>query len=198
MTKWHALSTSGGLMQRLLEGAGASKGAAAGTPSATEAASALGIENASGLTIAKTVALPLLGPLGTAGVVLVFTIFILLSNEDLRDRLVRLVGRQDLHRTILAMNDAAYRLSRYFLFQLLLNGGFGLLIGLCLWWGRAAEPDALGHPRRAHAVRALHRRLHRPGAAPACWRWPWCRAGHWRIVVLGLFHRLRTGHGSGD
>jgi predicted PurR-regulated permease PerM len=144
MTKWHSLSTGGGLMQRLLQGTNPGKGAAAGAPSATEAASALGMENASGLSIAKTVALPLLGPLGTAGVVLVFTIFILLSNEDLRDRLVRLVGRHDLHRTILAMNDAAYRLSRYFMFQLVLNGGFGLLIGLCLWWAGLPNPMLWG------------------------------------------------------
>ncbi len=86
----------------------------------------------SGLTIARTVAQPILAPLATGGVVLVFTIFILLSNEDLRDRLVRLAGRQDLHRTILAMNDAASRLSRFFLFQVVINATFGLVIGLCL------------------------------------------------------------------
>ena len=87
----------------------------------------------SGLAIARMLAQPLLGPLATGGIVFVFTIFILLSHEDLRDRLVRLVGRQDLHRTILAMNDAASRLSRYFLFQLGLNSAFGVLIGICLW-----------------------------------------------------------------
>ena len=64
---------------------------------------------------------------------LVFTIFILMARDDLRDRLVRLVGRQDLHRTILAMNDAGRRLSRYFLYQLGLNTGFGIVIGTCLW-----------------------------------------------------------------
>ena len=63
---------------------------------------------------------------------LIFTIFILLYNEDLRDRFVRLVGRRDLHRTILAMNEAGRRLSRYFLFQLLINSGFGLFIGTML------------------------------------------------------------------
>ena len=144
MGKWHALSTGNGLVHRLLEGTETGKAAAAGPPSATEAASALGIENASGLTIARTLAQPLLSPLATAGVVLVFTIFILLSNEDLRDRLVRLVGRQDLHRTILAMNDAARRLSRYFLFQLLLNGSFGVVIGLTLWWAGLPNPMLWG------------------------------------------------------
>lgn len=83
---------------------------------------------ASTIGIVRTVASPLFAPLATIGVVMVFVIFVLLYREDLRDRLVRLVGRQDLHRTILAMNDAARRLSRYFLFQLGLNVGFGVFI----------------------------------------------------------------------
>ncbi|HEY0206157.1 MAG TPA: AI-2E family transporter [Acetobacteraceae bacterium] len=88
---------------------------------------------ASTFGIVRTVAGPVFGPLATMGVVVVFLLFVLLNREDLRDRLVRLVGRQDLHRTILAMNDAARRLSRYFLFQLSLNVSFGLFIGTGLW-----------------------------------------------------------------
>ncbi len=130
--KWHALADGSGPLHTLLR-AVLPATSTPGTAAPKEAASALGLGSISGLTLARTVALPLLGPLGTAGVVLVFTVFILLSNEDLRDRLVRLVGRRDLHRTILAMNDAAGRLSRYFLFQLGLNTGFGCVIGLCLW-----------------------------------------------------------------
>ncbi len=133
LTKWTALSEGGGLLQTVIQGIIPAPGPHGATAPGGEAASALGLGGVSGLTLARTVALPLLGPLGTAGVVLVFTIFILLSNEDIRDRLVRLVGRRDLHRTILAMNDAASRLSRYFLFQLALNTGFGTVIGLSLW-----------------------------------------------------------------
>lgn len=88
---------------------------------------------ASTLGIVRSVAGPVFGPLATMGVVIVFLLFVLLNREDLRDRLVRLVGRQDLHRTILAMNDAAHRLSRYFVFQLSLNVSFGVFIGLGLW-----------------------------------------------------------------
>ena len=95
-------------------------------------------------SVARTVAQPLLGPVTTAGIVLVFTIFILLSSEDLRDRLVRLVGRRDLHRTILAMNDAARRLSRYFLFQLVLNTGFGTIIGVGIPGWRACRTRSCG------------------------------------------------------
>ena len=74
------------------------------------------------------------------GVVVVFVIFVLLSREDLRDRLVRLVGRRDMHRTILAMNDAARRLSRYFLIQLALNSGFGAFIAAGLWTAGLPSP----------------------------------------------------------
>ena len=100
-------------------------------PAAPAAGGGTGVASTFG--IVRTVAGPVFGPLATMGVVVVFLLFVLLNREDLRDRLVRLVGRQDLHRTILAMNDAARRLSRYFLFQLSLNVSFGLFIGMGLW-----------------------------------------------------------------
>ena len=57
-----------------------------------------------------------------------------MQREDLRDRFIRLAGGGDLQRTTLAMNDAARRLSRYFLAQVLLNTGFGIVVacGLAL------------------------------------------------------------------
>ena len=76
---------------------------------------------------------PVLGPLETILIVLVIAIFILMEREDLRDRFIRLVGSDDLHRTTAAMNDAAERLSRYFLSQLAVNTTFGLVIGVGLW-----------------------------------------------------------------
>ena len=96
---------------------------------AVATAPATAFEAPSTLVIVRTVAPSLLGVLATLGVVLIFVVFVLLFREDLRDRLVRLVGRQDLHRTILAMNDAARRLSRFFLFQVAINTGFGAFIG---------------------------------------------------------------------
>ena len=76
---------------------------------------------------------PVLGPLATTAVVFILAVFILLQREDLRDRMIRLFGSRDLHRTTLAMNDAAKRLSRYFLMQIAINGCFGVVIGLGLW-----------------------------------------------------------------
>jgi len=59
-------------------------------------------------------------------------VMILLEREDLRDRLLRLAGRRDLHRTTVAMDDAARRISRYLSRQLIVNACCGLPIGFGL------------------------------------------------------------------
>jgi len=76
---------------------------------------------------------PLIHPLATTGIVVIFVIFILMQMQDLRNRLVRLAGSQDLQRTTAAIDDAGQRLSRLFLTQLGLNAGFGVVIGAGLW-----------------------------------------------------------------
>jgi len=75
---------------------------------------------------------PLLGPLATTAIIIVFVIFILMMREDLRDRLIRLAGSTDIPHATAAIDDAARRLSRLFLAQLALNAGFGVLVGLGL------------------------------------------------------------------
>jgi predicted PurR-regulated permease PerM len=80
------------------------------------------------IEIARRVVTPVVDPALTTAIVLVVTIFILLQREDLRDRMIRLFGSSDLHRTTVAMNDAARRLSRYLLTQLAVNGAFGVII----------------------------------------------------------------------
>jgi predicted PurR-regulated permease PerM len=76
---------------------------------------------------------PLIHPLTTTGIVVIFVIFILMQSQDLRNRMIRLVGASDLQRTTAALDDAGQRLSRLFLTQLALNAGFGLIIGAGLW-----------------------------------------------------------------
>jgi predicted PurR-regulated permease PerM len=85
------------------------------------------------LQLARSVLVPLVEPLATIGIVFVVLVFILLQREDLRDRMIRLFGSDDLHRTTAAMDDAARRLSRYFLIQLALNASFGVVIAIGLW-----------------------------------------------------------------
>ena len=76
---------------------------------------------------------PLLGPLATTMLIVIFIIFILIAREDLRDRLIRLVGATDIPHMTAALDDAGHRLSHLFLTQLAINSGFGVVIGLGLW-----------------------------------------------------------------
>jgi predicted PurR-regulated permease PerM len=73
---------------------------------------------------------PLTGILETAGIVVIFALFILLKREDLRNRLLRLAGSGQLNVMTQALDEASRRLGRYLLLQFLVNAGYGLLFGL--------------------------------------------------------------------
>lgn len=81
-----------------------------------------------------SVAGPLLQPVATFGLVLVLVMFMLLRREDLRDRVISLVGVRQLAETTRALEDAGERVSRYLLMQLMINVGYGtaVAIGLAL------------------------------------------------------------------
>jgi predicted PurR-regulated permease PerM len=83
-----------------------------------------------GLRYVSEMLKPLLQPLATAGMVLIFTVFILINQEDLRDRFLRLAGVGQLHAMTLALNDAGQRISRYLVMQFVVNAGYGLCFGL--------------------------------------------------------------------
>jgi predicted PurR-regulated permease PerM len=75
------------------------------------------------------------GALGVAVslvLVVVFTFFMLLHREDLRNRLIRLTGHGHLNLMTQAMDDTSRRVSRYLSLQLLVNTGFGLVIFIAL------------------------------------------------------------------
>jgi predicted PurR-regulated permease PerM len=82
---------------------------------------------------ARTYLMPLVAPIETGLIVLVVTLFFMFQKEDVRDRVIRLMGPADLHRTTIALDDAANRLSRYFLSQAIVNALFGAVIWLGLW-----------------------------------------------------------------
>jgi predicted PurR-regulated permease PerM len=106
-------------------------------PALNEAAKPLPVEvhqpDPSPLQLAERYLSPVLSPLGTVGIVFIVTIFILLQQDDLRDRLIRLFGSSDLRRTTVALDDGGRRLSRYFLTQLGVNTTFGILLGTILF-----------------------------------------------------------------
>jgi predicted PurR-regulated permease PerM/GAF domain-containing protein len=86
------------------------------------------------LEIIQTVVGPLLAPLATAGLVVIFVIFVLLEREDLRDRFIKLAGAGDLQKSTQAINDAAARVSRYLLMQLVVNLTYGVPVGVALYF----------------------------------------------------------------
>lgn len=71
----------------------------------------------------------LLGPVETAAIVFILSIFMLIERETVRDRFIKLTGARDSVRTTIALDDTAERLSRYFLSQLGVNTSVGIVIG---------------------------------------------------------------------
>lgn len=96
------------------------------------------------MQVAARVLQPLVDPLTTTGLVVIFVIFFLLQRQTLRDRLIRLAGSHDLQRTTDAIDDGAQRLSRYFLAQTALNVLFGLIVGIALTFIGVPNPVLFG------------------------------------------------------
>jgi predicted PurR-regulated permease PerM len=93
---------------------------------------------------AQKILRPAVSPLEILGVVFIVAIFALLQREVLRNRLIRLFGSRDLHRTTVGMDDAASRLSRYFLTQLTINACFGIIIAIGLFFIGVPSPILWG------------------------------------------------------
>jgi len=85
------------------------------------------------LTVMQDLVLPLIRPVATAGLVVVVVIFMLLERDELRDRLIRLVGTNDIHKSTQVMEDAGSRVARYLLIQLAVNIIYAVPIGVGLW-----------------------------------------------------------------
>ena len=84
--------------------------------------------------LVQVIIAPLLGPLGTGALVLLLVIFMLLKREDLRSRLIRLVGQGRISATTRAMDDAGARVTRYLLMQLVVNVTYGIPVAIGLYF----------------------------------------------------------------
>jgi methylmalonyl-CoA mutase cobalamin-binding subunit len=84
--------------------------------------------------LVRVIIAPLLGPLGTAALVLLLVIFMLLKREDLRSRLIRLIGQGRISATTRAMDDAGARVARYLLMQLVINVTYGIPVAIGLYF----------------------------------------------------------------
>jgi predicted PurR-regulated permease PerM len=103
--------------------------AASPQPAPTNAPAASQASGSSPFELAERYLSPVLSPFATFGIVFIVAVFALLQKEDLRDRMIRLLGSNDLHGTTVAIDDGCRRLSRYFLTQLIINTAFGIVIG---------------------------------------------------------------------
>jgi predicted PurR-regulated permease PerM/methylmalonyl-CoA mutase cobalamin-binding subunit len=102
-------------------------------PSATTPPPAVPVElvgnsGAGPTELVRMIVAPILGPLGTTGLVLLLVIFMLLKREDLLGRLIRLMGQGRISETTRVMDDAGRRVSRYLLMQFIINVCFGVLV----------------------------------------------------------------------
>jgi len=84
------------------------------------------------IDIVRAVVGPLVEPISDTALVLLFVIFFLAEKDTLRDRIIRLAGVKDLHRTTRAMDEAGTRVSRYLLLQTLVNIAFGSILAIAL------------------------------------------------------------------
>ncbi len=140
------------LTSRLDQQLGRGAKPAVGTP--TDAASVAGMPKpqlvevqpppTSAVELARAVLAPMVDPLSNFLIIVIVAVFILMQQEDLRDRLIRLFGSSDLHRTTLAMDDAGRRLGRYFLAQLAINTTFGTVVAIGLWLIGVPSPALWG------------------------------------------------------
>jgi len=74
-----------------------------------------------------------LGPLAQVGLTILFAIFLLIQYQDLRDRIVRVAGTDNISTTAAALSEAGSLLSRLFLAQAVVNVTFGAFVAVMLW-----------------------------------------------------------------
>ena len=88
------------------------------------------------------------------GFVLLMVFFILLSREDMRNRIIGVCGQGNLMATTRALDEASNRVSRFLSMQFLVNASYGVILGIglaiigvpfAIIWGIPGGPVAL-HP----------------------------------------------------
>src|ERR1700761_1019534 len=85
------------------------------------------------LQYATEILMRLVRPIGALGVVIVFTIYLLMEREDLRRRVLLLAGMSRIRLMNQALEDAATRISQYLFFQVTVNAAYGALFGFGLF-----------------------------------------------------------------
>lgn len=73
-------------------------------------------------------------PIASAVIVLALVAFMLGQREDLRDRIIRLIGSDNITLTTRLIDEAGHRVSQFLIAQTLINIGVGVLVTAGLYW----------------------------------------------------------------
>lgn len=92
------------------------------------------VEQTSITQTAQIVLSPLFNVLWNTGLIMLLVIFMLLNKEDLKARIIRVLGEGQIGMTTQAMTDAGTRVSHYLVMQLLINISFGILLTFGLYF----------------------------------------------------------------
>ena len=126
-----------GLVSRLTEMASAVgetvQGALPGDTAGARLMAVEMVERTTAYDLMTAFLLPLVGPVGNAGLVVILVVFMLLERDQLRERFIRLVGSKDLNRTTKVLDEAGTRVGTYLLTQLLVNIIYAVPIAAGLW-----------------------------------------------------------------
>jgi predicted PurR-regulated permease PerM len=76
----------------------------------------------------RTILGPVVEPLLEAGVVIILVIFMLIQRKDLRNRVIRMVGKGRMTLTTRTLDEAGRRISRLLFTQSVINAGFGVVV----------------------------------------------------------------------
>ncbi len=90
-------------------------------------------ETGSAWSIAGEYLLRVLHPLFTFIAIFLLSAFMLAQRRDLRNRVIRLLGADDIQQTTAALDDAGTRVARMLLSQLAINTIFAIIIATGLW-----------------------------------------------------------------
>ena len=129
-----ALDRAAGVLEDLQKELESTSASRAGDPSSERPIPVEVLDTSLGpLTPVVSVVSMIAHPVSQVGIMILMLAFFLFNREDLRDRLIRLAGTSDIHRTTVALDEAGSRLSRMFIGQLAINASTGTIIGLALF-----------------------------------------------------------------
>jgi predicted PurR-regulated permease PerM len=86
------------------------------------------------LRLLPSVVGPLIEPLATLAIVVVLAVFMMIGRDDLRNRILAILGRAKLTRTTQLLGDSSSRLGRFLLGLLAVNFGFAVTFAVGLYF----------------------------------------------------------------